>query len=111
MTPPPTRFAASTLSALIAGLAVACARPAPADRVRVSGQVEATDVQVAAPVGGRLLALRVVEGGRVAAGDLIASLDTADAELALARARAQRDQAAAELRLLRAGARVEDIRQ
>ena len=89
----------------------ACRSKPPADRVRVSGQIEATDVQVAAPVGGRLLALRVVEGGRVAAGDLIASLDTADAELSLARARAERDQAAAGLRLLRAGARVEDIRQ
>ncbi len=45
------------------------------------------------------------------AGDLIAPLDTADAELALARAKADRDQADAQLRLLLAGARVEDIRQ
>lgn len=89
----------------------ACAPKPPADRVRVSGQVEATEVQVAAPVGGRLIQLRAAEGDRVKVGDLVAQLDTADAELALARIRAERDQADAQLRLLRAGARPEDIRQ
>jgi len=94
-----------------AAIAGACSRKPPADRVRVSGQVEATAVQVAPQVGGRLLELRVAEGDRVNAGDLLATLDVADAELALARARADRDQAAAQLRLLQAGARPEDVRQ
>lgn len=89
----------------------ACGPKAPADRVRVSGQVEATDVQTAPQVGGRLLDLRVSEGDRVKAGDVIATLDTSDADLALTRARAERDQAEAQLRLLQAGARPEDIRQ
>ena len=89
----------------------ACAPKAPSDRVRVSGQIEATDVRVGAPVGGRLLELHAAEGARVAAGDLIAKLDVADSELLLARARAERDQAAAQLRLLVAGARLEDVRQ
>ena len=88
-----------------------CRSKPPADRVRVSGQVEATDVQLAPQVGGRLLELRVAEGDRVRAGDLIARLDVADTELALARARADRDQAEAQLRLLLAGARAEDVRQ
>jgi HlyD family secretion protein len=98
---------------LAAALAVmcACAKKPPADRVRASGQVEATDVQVAGQVGGRLLELRVVEGDRVKSGDTVARLDTADTQLALARAKADRDQAEAQLRLLRAGARAEDIRQ
>jgi HlyD family secretion protein len=78
---------------------------------RVTGYVEATDVRVSAQVGGRLLELRVAEGDRVAAGDVIARLDTADAELTLQRAQADRDQASAQLRLLEAGARPEDIRQ
>jgi HlyD family secretion protein len=90
---------------------VACQAPPPADRVRVSGQVEATEVQVAGQVGGRVLELAVSEGQRVAAGDLVARLDTADAMLALERARAERSQAVAQVRLLRAGSRVEDIRQ
>jgi membrane fusion protein YbhG len=96
---------------LAAALAGACAKQPPADRVRASGQVEATDVQVAAQVGGRLLELRVVEGDRIGSGDTVAVLDTADAQLALARSRADRDQADAQLRLLRAGARMEDVRQ
>lgn len=92
-------------------LLAACRSPAPADRVRVSGQVEATEVQVSAQVGGHLLELRAVEGDRLHAGDVIARLDTRDAELALARARADRDQADAQWRLLKAGSRVEDVRQ
>jgi membrane fusion protein YbhG len=89
----------------------ACTAQAPADRVRVSGQVEATDVQVAARVSGRILEMDVEEGERVAAGAIVARVDTADSELALARVRAERDQAEAQLRLLRAGARAEDVRQ
>jgi len=95
----------------IALTALACAPKPPADRVRASGQVEATDVQVAAPVGGRLLELRVGEGDRVKAGDTIARLDTSDAELALARVKAERAQAEAQVRLLLAGPRPQDVRQ
>jgi membrane fusion protein YbhG len=102
-------FLAPLLAAV--ALVVACKDKPPADRVRVSGQVEATDVQVAALVGGRLLELRVAEGDRVKPGDLVARLDTADAELALARAKADRQQADAQLRLVLAGARTEDVRQ
>jgi HlyD family secretion protein len=95
----------------IAIAAPACTPQPPADRVRVAGQIEATDVQVAAQVGGRVLELRVAEGDRVKAGDLVARLDATDAELALARAKADRQQADAQLRLVLAGARVEDVRQ
>jgi HlyD family secretion protein len=99
--------------ALVAVVVVAhgCGPKPPPDRVRVSGQIEATDVQVAAQVGGRVVELRVADGDRVKAGAVVAQLDTADALLALARARADRDQAEAHLRLLLAGARVEDVRQ
>lgn len=102
----------SVAALLAAGTALsACQSGPPPDRVRASGQVEATEVQVAAPVGGRLLELRVAEGDRLEAGSILAKLDTADAELGLARARAEREQAAAQLRLLLAGARPEDVRQ
>jgi HlyD family secretion protein len=89
----------------------ACRQPPPSDRVRVSGQVEATDIHVAAQVGGRVLELTVTEGSRVAAGTVVARLDTADATLALDRARADRAQVEAQRRLLRAGPRIEDVRQ
>jgi membrane fusion protein YbhG len=99
------------LSVLVGAGLSACRSDTPADRVRVSGHVEATEVQVSTQVGGHLVDLRVAEGDRVAAGDLVAHLDTRDSELALERARAERQQADAQLRLLRAGSRPEDIRQ
>ena len=88
---------------------VGCQAQGPTDHVRVTGHVEATEVQVASEVGGRLLELAVDEGTRVTTGDLIARLDTRDAELALQRLRAERAQADAQVRLLRAGSRPEDV--
>ena len=78
---------------------------------RASGYVEATEVRVAPEVGGRVLEISVAEGDAVAAGAPVARLDTADVEIAIRRARAERDQAVAQLRLLAAGARAEDVRQ
>jgi len=69
------------------------------------------EVRVAPEVGGRLLEVKVVEGDRINAGDLVARLDASDTELAVRRAEAERDQAQAQLALLRAGSRPEDIRQ
>jgi HlyD family secretion protein len=97
--------------ALVAGLAAGCRKAQPADRIRVSGHVEADDVQISPEVGGRILELKVAEGDRVNAGDLVARLDTRDTELALQRADADRAQADAQLRLLLAGSRPEDVRQ
>jgi HlyD family secretion protein len=94
-----------------ASVAAACGNDAPLNTVRVSGYVEATEVQISAEVGGRLMVLHVAEGDRVEAGTVIAELDTADTALALQRATAERQAADAQLRLLLAGARPEDIRQ
>jgi len=98
------------LVALTCAGTLACREAPPADRIRVSGQVEATDVQVASQVPGRLLERKVSEGDRVQKGAVIARLDTADTDLAITRARAERAQAEAQLRLLQAGSRPEDIR-
>ncbi len=99
------------LALAAAGLSSAgCRQEGPVNQIRVSGYVDATDVQVAPEVGGRILDLKVDEGDRVTTGQVIAQLDTADTELALARLRTEREQAAAQLRLVLAGARVEDIR-
>ena len=99
------RFLAAALGSL-----VACQTAPPADRVRVSGQVEATEVQLSSQVPGRLLQRRVSEGSRIEKGALVAVLDTTDTDLAIVRARADRAQADAQLRLLKAGPRSEDIR-
>jgi HlyD family secretion protein len=89
----------------------ACTEAPPADRIRVSGHVEATEVHTAAEVGGRLVELRVDEGDRIEAGAVIARLDTEDIGLQIARMRADRAASVAQLRLLEAGSRAEDIRQ
>jgi HlyD family secretion protein len=106
----PRSFVPAAL-ALSAGLAVACSSNGPVSSARVSGFVEADDVQVSAEVGGRVVELNVDEGDRVDAGAVIVRLDTRDTELALTRARAERAQAEAQLRLLEAGSRPEEIRQ
>jgi HlyD family secretion protein len=108
---PMSRSAIVLPALVLAALAAGCRADAPTDRVRASGSVEATEVQVSGQVGGRLLELKVVEGDRVQAGQVIAVIDTADTELTLRRARADRDVASAQLRLLEAGSRVEDVNQ
>ena len=102
------RFMCCVVAAVALG---ACRETAPATGARVSGQADATEVQVAPEVGGRILELTIAEGDRVKQGDVIARLDTRDIDLALQRAQAERSQADAQLRLLQAGARGEDIRQ
>jgi HlyD family secretion protein len=92
-------------------LALAACNRGPAPNPRATGYVEATDVRVSAEVGGRIVELKVAEGDRVAGGDVVARLDTSDAELALRRAGADREQAQAQFALVRAGSRPEDIRQ
>ncbi len=98
---------------VVAGLVLtsAACRGAAADAPRASGYVEATEVRVAAEAGGRVLEMNADEGRRVAAGDVLARLDSGDVEIVLRRAEADRDHAIAQLRLLEAGARREDVRQ
>jgi HlyD family secretion protein len=96
---------------LAAGGALACRRGGDQDAHRATGYIEATDVRVAPEVGGRITELKVAEGDRVRAGDVIARLDTSDTEIAIQRATAERQQAEAQLKLLLAGSRPEDIRQ
>jgi membrane fusion protein YbhG len=90
---------------------VGCRHSASQATPRVSGQVEATEVHVASEVGGRILEMPIAEGDRVKQGDVIAQLDTRTTELAIQTAKAERDGADAQLRLILAGARDEDIRQ
>ncbi len=65
----------------------------PADHsptLALFGRVEAPDrVRASAPVAGRLLSVRVRDGDRVAAGDLLARMDPRDLEPRLAQTRAE----------------------
>jgi membrane fusion protein YbhG len=90
---------------------VACKEAPPANEIRASGHVEATNVRLAPEVGGRITDLPVKEGDRVEVNALIVKLDGREIELAIDRARAEHSVADAQLRLLQAGSRPEEIRQ
>jgi HlyD family secretion protein len=101
--------AAVVVAVAAGGLLAGCGK-APASKViTATGHVEATDVHLAAKVGGRLLHFKLQEGDAVRLGEVLAEVDTTDNRLALRQARADRDQAAAELDLRLAGSRPEDI--
>jgi HlyD family secretion protein len=89
--------------------AAACGHSGDDGRVLASGHIEAIDVRVVTKVRGRLLQRPVDEGDPVKVGQLLAIVDTVDAELLLREAVAQRDQADAALRLRVAGSRREDL--
>jgi HlyD family secretion protein len=91
--------------------AAACGGKADDGPPRASGYVEATEVRVAAKVSGRAEDVRIIEGARVATGDVLVRLSTTDIDLTIDRARAERAGAEAQMRLLRAGSRIEDVRQ
>jgi HlyD family secretion protein len=100
-----------TLSAAVAACLAACRGKDDAGLIVASGHVEATEVLVSTKVAGRVESLAVDEGHAVSAGQELARIDTTDVKLSLAAARAERAQAAAELRLRLAGSRVEDVRE
>jgi HlyD family secretion protein len=103
---------AAALAALTTVVLLAACGGDPANgRFRASGHVEATEIRLAATVGGRLLEAPFEEGEHVTAGALVARLDTATAEHALAQARATVEAADAQLRLLLAGTRAEDLKR
>ena len=106
-----SRSSRLVVSLLVLTVALACRREAQSTTPRASGYVEATEVRLASKVAGRVETVNAAEGRRVQPGDVLVTLSTTDADLALTRARAERAQADAQVRLLRAGARPEDIAQ
>jgi HlyD family secretion protein len=95
----------------VAGPLLGCGNSADRQLIHASGHFEATEVRLASKVGGRLVSLPFWEGDRVKTGEVVANLDTTDADHELARALAELDGADARLSLLLAGTRIEDIQQ
>lgn len=105
------RFTPALAVAFVCIAAIACQRSASETTARASGYVDATEVRIAAKIAGRVASVSVNEGDRVTKGAAVAAIATDDVDLALQRARAERAQADAQVRLLRAGSRVEDVQQ
>ena len=91
--------------------AAGCRRTTPAGPPRASGYVEATEIKVASKVAGRVERVHAIEGQRIAEGDVLVAVATTDIDLAIRQARAERELAAAQLRLVQAGSRREDVQQ
>ena len=79
--------------------------------LRISGNIELTEVQASFKVPGRVLARPVEEGALVRRGEIVARLEDAELAAALRLAQAEADAAAANLAELEAGARSEEIAQ
>ena len=78
-------------------------------QIRVSGNIETTEAQVAFKIGGRVEKRLVDEGQMVKQGDQIALLDSADLRCNVAVRRAEVQSAEAQLAELLAGSRVEEV--
>ena len=89
-------------------LLAACHRDA---RPVLNGRVEAYLTDLGPRVGGRLVELKVVEGQRVKAGDLLARISAEELDAAVLRDLAAYDSAEAKRRELANGTRHEDIAQ
>lgn len=83
----------------------------PENTFRVTGQIEAPDVDAGSRVGGRVAEVLVHEGDQVTAGTLLVRLDDAEATARLQAAQAQLAQAEALVSKLAAGATDEQLRQ
>lgn len=81
------------VSPLLLAFAAACSAPPP----DAYGTFEATEVTVSAEVGGRIIAVQAGEGATVAAGDVLAIVDTAPLRLQRAELEARRAAAAAQM--------------
>jgi len=106
-----TRTSTLILLVMVAVISAGCRRGSEGTSIHASGHIEATEVRLAAKVGGRLLEAPLQEGESVPRGELVAKIDTVDAEHRLAAARATVESADAQLRLLLAGSRAEDLRR
>jgi HlyD family secretion protein len=84
---------------------------AKAGVLRISGNVELTEVQVSFKVPGRVLSRLVDEGAAVKQGEVVARLEDAELSDALKLAQADADAAAATLAELVAGSRREEVAQ
>ncbi len=96
---------------LAAALAAACRNGGDPDVVALSGRLEAPMVDLAPKVAGRVIEVKVREGDRVKAGDLVARLDLGETALAPERDAKGLESAEAHFNDLKVGSRSAEIAQ
>jgi HlyD family secretion protein len=97
-------------AALLGGLLLAVTACTRVDADRFSGYAEADLVYVAPAIGGRLHSLGVERGARVKPGQLLFELERDPESLERATAAARAEKAASQVRNLRKGKRVDELR-
>ena len=90
-------------------LASACGAKEDLNVVHLNGRLEAPTVDLAPKVAGRVLDVKVREGDRVKAGDLLATLDLGETSLAVERDRRGLESSQARYSDLQAGSRTAEI--
>ena len=81
------------------------------DRISASGNIEATNIVVSSQVAGKVIQILKDEGNKVIQGDTIIIIDPETYKLKLDEALAAKEFAKAQYKLLKEGARSEDIKQ
>jgi HlyD family secretion protein len=81
------------------------------DRIDASGNIEATNIVVSSQVSGKVIQILKDEGNHVTKGDTVIIMDPETYKLKLDEALASKDVAQAQFKLLKEGARSEDIKQ
>ncbi len=97
--------AAAGLALLVAG----CRRGDGGTTVRLNGRIEAPTVDLAPKIAGRVVDVKVREGDRVKAGDLLVTLDLGETSFSVERDREALGSAEARLEDLRAGSRSQEV--
>jgi HlyD family secretion protein len=101
--------AKSAVLVMMAAAAVACRAKEDPTVVSLNGRIEAPLVDLAPKVTGRVVTVKVVEGQRVKAGDLLVQLDLGDTALAVERDRHGVESARARLQDLSVGSREAEV--
>jgi HlyD family secretion protein len=103
----PTTAAAMAIALAALG---ACSQAKDPNIVQLNGRIEAPLVDLAPKVTGRVIAVKVREGDRVKAGDLLITLDLGDTALAVVRDRHGVESARARLQDLAVGSRQAEVK-
>jgi membrane fusion protein YbhG len=81
------------------------------NEITASGTIESINVTVSSKIAGQIKKLNFKEGDRVKPGDMLVELDHDMLDIQLRQAESGVDLAYAQLKLLKSGARIEDVRQ
>ena len=101
----------SILAILLILLLASCGNNGDSESIEASGNIEAINITVSAKVSGEVIKILKDEGMLVNKGDTVLIIDPETLELKLAEATAMMNYSEAQYKLLKSGARKEDINQ